>query len=73
METLSMFDLAQEEKARETGSGGSKNLDVVRMEYAGVETLSWQELFDGFDSLHAITYSSGVNFICKLLDKFQTA
>ncbi len=48
-------------------------LDVVRLDYISAETTTWQELFAGFDTLHAITYSSGINFVCQLLKQFETA
>jgi hypothetical protein len=48
-------------------------LDVVKAEFVETESLSWEELFDGFDRLRAITYSSGIDFICKLLKKFERA
>ncbi len=54
-------------------SRGLLKLDVVKAEYAGVEHLTWEELFSGFDELKAITFSSGVSFVCKLLDKFEKA
>ncbi|MBQ2938830.1 MAG: phospholipase D family protein [Clostridia bacterium] len=49
----------------------SNKLDVVKMEYVGAETVEWKELFDGFDKLRAITFSSGINFVYKLLDMFE--
>ena len=33
----------------------------------------WRELFSGFDTLHAITYSSGLDFAAKLLSLFEDA
>lgn len=51
----------------------SNTLDVVKMEFSSTESLSWQELFSGFDTLHAITYSSGISFIYRLLDFFEEA
>lgn len=51
----------------------SQALDVVKMTYLGAECLSWQELFEGFDGLKAITFSSGIAFIHQLLQKFQRA
>lgn len=71
MENLSLFEMMQNQEVHTSST--LKNLDVVKLEYAGVETLSWQELFDGYSTLHAITYSSGVSFVCKLLDKFSQA
>lgn len=49
----------------------SGKIDVVKMDYLGAESVEWKELFQGFSSLKAITYSSGINFIGKLLDFFQ--
>ena len=48
-------------------------LDVVRLDYVEAQTMTWQELFAGFDTLHAITYSSGISFVCQLLNQFETA
>ena len=72
MENLSLFneDVQVQEQIK---MNQSTPLDVVRMEFSGAETLSWQELFSGFDSLHAITYSSGISFIYRLLDLFEEA
>ena len=65
----SLFSLADS-----TSDSSTNNvLEVVKMSYCGAETMSWQELFSGYDSLHAITFSSGVNFVYKLLDMFETA
>lgn len=72
MENLSMFGMIEEAQtqARNSHSG---NLDVVKMEFSGSETVSWQDIFSGFDTLHAITYSSGINFVYRLLDLFEQA
>jgi hypothetical protein len=51
----------------------SNALNVVKMEYVGAECLTWQELFEGFDDLKVITYSSGISFIHQLLKNFKTA
>lgn len=48
-------------------------LDVVKMDYIAGERLTWPELFSGFDTLHAITYSSGLHFVHQLLSHFQQA
>jgi len=72
MENLSLF--GTEEAVQEHISlEHTKSLDVVKMEFAGAETFSWQELFSGFDTLHAITYSSGIGFVYHLLDLFEDA
>ena len=37
-----------------------------------VET-HWEDLFDGFDRLYAITFSSGIEFVNKVINKFSYA
>lgn len=51
----------------------SNKLDVVKAEFCEAETLSWEELFEGFEKIYAITYSSSMDFVCKLLEKFKRA
>ena len=68
---LSLFD-EQDDNQIPLVSTSSK-LDIVNVDYIGVDTMTWEELFDGFDSMFAITYSSGMDFICKLLKKFDSA
>lgn len=46
-------------------------IDVVKMEYLGAESMDWKELFSGYTSLKAITFSSGIGFVEKLLDLFE--
>lgn len=72
METLSLFDMPDVVQ-KKIGVQSSASLDVVKMEFSGAETLSWQELFSGFDTLHAITYSSGIDFVYQLIDLFEDA
>lgn len=68
---ISMFDMSDDEQTYLGQTAGK--LDVVSAEFLGAETMSWEELFEGFDSLYAITYSSGMDFICKVLRKFDRA
>lgn len=72
METLSLFDMV-EEVQQKMDISSSCSLDVVRMEFAGAETCAWQDLFSGFDTLHAITYSSGIDFVYQLIGLFEDA
>ena len=72
MENLSMFGMMEDAQGQmEMSQSGS--LDVVKMKFSGVETMSWQDLFSGFDTLYAITYSSGIDFVYRLLDLFVQA
>lgn len=73
MDNYSMFDNPDNLEPVTEIPYESGSLDVVRMEFLEAQTMSWQELFSGFDSLHAITYSSGIGFVYKLLEMFDTA
>lgn len=72
MENMSLFAtegaVQQEIKMNRAG-----NLDVVKMEFLEAETLSWKALFSGFDTLYAVTYSSGIGFVYQLLELFEQA
>lgn len=48
-----------------------RKLDVVKLDYLGAESLTWRELFSGFDRLRAITFSSGIGFVYQLVDMFK--
>lgn len=48
-------------------------LPVAQFNYVGSSQKTWEEIFDGFDTLEAITYSSGLTFISKVLEKFEKA
>lgn len=64
---LSLFDADEVQEHLDS----SNKLDVVKMEYIGAESIEWKELFDGFDKLYAITFSSGINFVYRLLNMFE--
>lgn len=72
MENLSLFGM-NEGAQQQLDLHNTSKLDVVKMEFSGSESLSWQALFSGFDTLHAITYSSGIGFVYRLLDLFEQA
>lgn len=67
MENISFFD------TQEFSGETKKKLDVVKVDFDRQETVTWKALFDGFDELHAITYSSGIQFVCKLVEMFSKA
>jgi len=72
METLSLFDVT-ESGQQQINIHPSASLDVVKLIFDGAESCTWQELFSGFDTLHAITYSSGIDFVYQLIDLFEQA
>lgn len=72
MENLSLFDMT-ESGQQQINIQPSASLDVVKMIFDGAESCTWQELFSEFDTLHAITYSSGIDFVYQLIDLFEQA
>lgn len=66
-ETLSMFDVVEPKEI--TGP----KVDVVRLNFVTAEPMTWQDLFEGYQKLRAITFSSGINFVYNLLDMFEDA
>lgn len=74
MENMSLFNQPDDLiSSAQTSFIRSSKLDVVQMDFLEAQTMSWEELFSGFDCLHAITYSSGIGFVYNLLQKFEKA
>ena len=48
----------------------AKPLTVFRAELLGSDGATWQDLFAGFDTLKAITFSSSLEFLLHLVDGF---
>lgn len=71
MENLSLFGEIECGKLYDKDLRSGELLDVVRMEFIEAETLRWQDLFSGFDTLRAITYSSAIGFVYQLADMFE--
>lgn len=69
---ISLFDIGKDENEKPAFTPSGK-LDVVKLDYVSAESVTWKELFSGFDHLQAITFSSGINFVYELLDLFETA
>ena len=67
MDNLSLFGEIEQGTMIESINHSEKTIDVVRMEFIEAETLRWQDLFSGFDTLRAITYSSAIGFLLKYL------
>ena len=52
---------------------GAARLAIVNAKYIDSGNYTWEELFEGFDELSVITYSSGIKFIKKVLAKVKKA
>jgi len=63
MESASLF--------RDKPASEQRNLTVFRATMIGREEVSWRELFAGFETLKAITYSSGLDLILELTGMLQ--
>lgn len=70
MENYSIFDMINDGDSEIIES---HKLDVVQMDFITAKRMTWEELFEGFDDLKAITFSSGIRFVYRLLSKFKTA
>ena len=66
-DNLSLFDVCDSKEVP------SSKIDVVKLSYISSETVTWQDLFNGYDELYAVTFSSGINFVYALLDMFDKA
>lgn len=71
MENFSLFGENEQGTMIESINHSRETLDVVRMDFVEAETLKWQELFSGFDTLRAITYSSAIGFVYQLAGMFE--
>lgn len=69
-EQISLFSEEQQTNLSETVSN---KLAVTKLDFVEGMYLSWQELFTGYNELHVITYSSGVGFIGRLVEMFDSA
>lgn len=49
------------------------NLAIVELAFNSVKSMTWEELFSGFDKLRAITFSSSVDFMSELIESFSDA
>lgn len=65
IDNISMFDIIEDGTEKHLSP---TKIDVVKLNYENAESLTWQELFSGYNNLHAITFSSGINFVYKLLE-----
>jgi hypothetical protein len=62
---LSMFD----ENNNMLSDEGT--IKVMNLDYINSEITNWEELFKGYSTLYAVTYSSSIDFITKLLPLFE--
>lgn len=67
------FKLVANKTTKAKASISTQALSVVKAVYADAVETNWEELFDGFDRLYAITFSSGIEFVNKVINKFSYA
>ena len=66
--TMSLFDVVDSQQ-----KDILPRLEVVEMEFVGSNPMTWRELFEGYESIRAITFSSGLGFVAELLGMFHYA
>lgn len=64
---MSLFDLVPEEMEKSS----SGQLRVVKAQFIESAKLNWRDIFEGFDELYGITFSSGIAFMEKVMDMFE--
>ena len=67
------FSFFEETVQEENSVPQEETLDVVKAEFIQAERLNWIDLFDGYDELYAITYSSGIDFVEQVASRFEKA
>ncbi len=67
MEQLSLFDFSEDQKLDDQ----TDVLAVVNAKFLSAEKKNWNDLFDGFNEIYAITFSSGIDFVSKVLEKYD--
>ncbi len=67
MDQMSLFDFVEDDAMDNSMS----KLDVVKAKFIQTERTDWGTLFDGYDELYAITFSSGIDFTCQVVKKFS--
>ncbi len=77
-EQTSLFDVFGADTEQESiiapdSISSTLSLSVVDAAFKGCIQTDWKQLFSGYDELYAITFSSGVNFLSKVLDRFRYA
>ena len=66
VQEISFFDAIEESEA-------AQKLEVVNASFNGVVSMNWEDLFKGYDEIYAITYSSSIDFISRVLPNFKYA
>ena len=64
---MSLYDLVPEEMEKSY----SGQLRVVKAQFIESAKLNWRDIFEGFDELYGITFSSGIEFMEKVMDMFE--
>ena len=67
------FTLIANKTTKAKANISTQTLKVVKALYTDTVETNWEDLFDGFDRLYAITFSSGIEFVNKVINKFSYA
>ena len=50
---------------------GAKKINIFNAQFLNIQSLDWTELFNGFEELYVITYSSSIRFMRQLFERFS--
>lgn len=65
-EQLTLFDVMSDK----IDISETNTLKVVNAKYINTVSTNWKNMFEGFDYLYGITFSSGIQFMEKVMDMF---
>lgn len=69
MEQLSFFDMELKDEVLQT----KPPISAVKAQFIASKQVNWKELFEGFEEIRIITFSSGLDFTVELLNMFGYA
>lgn len=70
MDQISLFSYGEEQNM---STESADRLTVVKASFSCSYKTDYEELFNGFDELYAITFSSGIDFTGRIIDIFNYA
>ena len=65
MNQMNLFDIMPED----SGLQQTKQLQVVKAQFIEASSFTWQELFEGYDELYAITFFVRHSFYARIIRK----
>ena len=67
------FNLFSTPDTDDKASVYTPKIEVISASFVAAEKCDWHDLFEGYDELYAITFSSGINFVNNVVSQFRHA